>query len=176
MKLILLLLLCCVYPQGYAAELFGVALTGATQGKLRDAVKKAGIKLVQQSGKDTFYDVYKGDSVLHKADHLYLGFVKKDKKFAFAEYEFSGLKQPVLLNKLNKKYGLANLVKGKFITDSSYSWVSKGIQITLYQDWRAYKTRLIYFNPTALMQLRSEQKLFDIPSNQQVAVYLEKAY
>jgi len=81
-----------------------------------------------------------------------------------------------LLNKLNKKYGLANLVKGKFITDSSYSWVSKGIQITLYQDWRAYKTRLIYFNPTALMQLRSEQKLFDITSNQQVAVYLEKAY
>ena len=176
MKPILLLLLCSVYPHAYAAELFGVALTGATQDKLRVAVKKAGVKLVQQSGKDSFYDVYKGDSVLHKADSLYLGFVKKDKKFAFAEYEFSGLKQPVLLNKLNKKYGLASSTKGKFITDSSYSWVSKGIKITLYQDWEDYKTRLIYFNADALRQLRSEQKLFDITSNQQVAVYLEQAY
>jgi len=176
MKLFLLLFLCCIYTPAYAAELFGVNLNGATRDELRLAVENAGVKLIQYAGQGSFYDVYQGKAVLYKAKQLYLGFVKKDKRFAFAEYEFSGLKHPILLNKLNEKYGLAKLVKGKFLTDRSYSWVSKGTQITLSPDWKAYKTRLIYSDPAALKELRNEQKLFKIALGRQYAVYLDQAY
>ncbi|MCP4076259.1 MAG: hypothetical protein GY744_08740 [Gammaproteobacteria bacterium] len=176
MKLLSLLFFCCTYTPAFAVELFGVDLNGTTRDELRLAIENAGVKLVQYAGKGTFYDVYKGDTVLHKANQLYLGFVKKDKKFAFAEYEFSGFKHPVLLNKLNKKYGKASPIKGKFISDQSYSWVSKGIQITFYQDWNSYKTRLTYFNPETLKQLRNEQKLFSGVLKKQMAIYLEQGY
>ncbi len=153
-----------------------MGLNGATRDELRLAIENAGVKLIRHAGKGTFYDIYQGNAVLHKADQLYLGYVKRDKKFAFAEYEFSGLKHPFLLIKLNKKYGLAKPVKGEFISDRSYSWVSKGTQITLSPDWKSYKTRLIYSNPAALKELRNEQKLYKVTSNQQFAIYLDQAY
>ncbi len=176
MKLIALILLVFVNTAVNSAELFGVNLVSASRDELRAAVKMAGVKLVKEAGVGAFHDVYKGDSVLHEAKKLYLGFVKKDKKFAFAEYEFNGLQQPVMLNKLINKYGKAAPTKGKFLTDMSYSWLSDGIKINFYQDWPAHKTRLIYFNPEALQQLRSEQKLFAVASNKAKAVYQEQAF
>jgi len=176
MRKFLIFLLLCVFTQVYAAELFGVNLSGATRDQLRVAVKNAGLKLIQEAGSDGFYDIYKGDSVLYKANHLYLGFVKKDKKFAFAEYEFNGLKHPAMLKRLKSKYGPASLGHGEFITDQSYSWISEGIFIKFYQDWDAYKMRLTYSKPEALQLLRNEQKKFQINTNQLQAGYMEQAY
>ena len=176
MKPFLPILLLTAITSVNAAELFGVNLTNATRDELRLAVKKAGVKLIQEAGAGAFYDTYKGSSVLHRADHLYLGFVKKDNKFAFAEYEFNGREQPVMLTKLNKKYGAAQIAKGKFMSDKSYSWFSKGIEITFYQDWQAYKMRLIYANPEALIQLKKEQHEFKSALMQQNKNYLEQAY
>ena len=176
MKLFFLIFLLSYLTQAGGAELFGVNLSTTSRDELRVAVKNAGVKLVQEAGIDAFYDIYKGGGILHKAKHLYLGFVKKDNKFAFAEYEFIGLHQPGMLRKLNKKYGNAKRLKGSFMSDQSYSWLSNGIEITLYQDWPAHKMRLSYVNPEALKQLRVEQKMFKIAVKNQNANYLDYAY
>jgi len=176
MKPFVLILLISFFSHANAAELFGVNLANASRDELRIAVKNSGVKLVQEAGIDAFYDIYKGGAVLHKAKHLYLGFVKKDKKFAFAEYEFIGLQQPGMLRKLNKKYGPAQRSKGKFMSDQSYSWLSNGIKITFYQDWPAHKMRLTYVNPEALKQLKRERQQFNINSSVKNATYLEHAY
>lgn len=176
MKYLILFVSLCISHTVNAAELYGLSLTSATRDEFRIAVKNAGVKLVQEAGVDAFYDIYEGSSVLHGASNLYIGFVKKNNKFAFAEYEFEGLTQPVLLKKLNIKYGKAKLEKGKFITDFSYSWNSNGIKISLYQDWVAYKMRLIYQNSDELAQLKAEQQQFITASKQQNTFYNEKAY
>lgn len=176
MKYLLFVLLTWAVFPAYSAQLFGVNLSTATRDELRIAVKNAGVKVVQEAGIDAFFDIYEGDSVLHKAKYLYLGFVKKNQKFAFAEYEFNGLKQPVMLQKLTAKYGKTKPMQGKYFSDVSHSWLSDGIKITLYQDWKGYKTRLTYIDPAALNQLKEEKNQYQLATKQANVNYLEMAY
>ena len=176
MKFLILLPLICFALSAHAVQLFGVDLQNANQQQLRTAVKNAGVKLISEAGDEDFFDVYDSTSVLAGSTHLYLGFVKKDKQFAFAEYAFSGLKQPFMVQKLEQKYGKAQVSTGRFQSDRRFSWQSNGISITLYTDWANYQTRLVYFKPDALTLLRQEQQQFKIgqveqKDQEQVAAY-----
>lgn len=166
-KPIILFLLLWGTTSAYAAELFGIGLLNATQNKLRKAVKKAGATLIKNAEKDTFFDRYSSEGLLQGSSKLYLGFVKKDRKFAFAEYEFDGLLQPRMLQKLTAKYGKGRASKGKFLSDKTYTWQSAGITIELSPDWQSYQTRLTYYNPAALQRLREEQQQYKGKLNQQ---------
>ena len=83
--------------------------------------------------------------------------MKQDKRFAFAEYELTGLKHPKLLQKLQEKYGPPKIIKGKFISDKSYRWKQDGIEIKLEVDWQNFRTRLSYVEPVAFAALKKEQ-------------------
>ena len=67
------------------------------------------------------------------------------------EYEFVGLRQSQILKKLGRKYGPAEIIKGKFISDKSYRWLDNGIEILLRSDWQNYRTRLSYIDQTAML-------------------------
>ena len=87
-----------------AVDLFGVRLLNSSRDQLRTAVKNAGTTLISEAGEATFFDVYDSQAVLPGSQQLYLGFVKKDKRFAFAEYSFQGLQQPQMVQKLTNKF------------------------------------------------------------------------
>ena len=177
MKTSLLLVLLMLSPSlVQAAELFGVDLASTERDELRSAVKNAGLKLISEAGDDAFFDSYESDLVLSKSTRLYLGFVKQDRKFAFAEYEFIGLKQPVLVKKLNQKYGKAMLKSGKFLTDQAYKWQSGGVEIELYTDWSNYRTRLLYSIPEQLVRLNQEKTEFATQMGEVPLVFNEVAY
>ena len=159
-----------------AIELFGIDLNAATRDEFRVAVKQSGAKLISEAGKDAFYDVYEGDALLHNARRLYLGFTKKDQRFAFVEYEFAGLQQPAMLARLIQKYGPPKKRAGNFISDFSYSWRQGDLQILFFQDWPNYRTRLSYIRTPSLQQLRAEQSRFERDQRQQLLVFNEKAY
>lgn len=161
---------------GYAVDLFGVNLAQATRDQLRNAVKNAGVKLVRQAGDDTFYDVYESAEILHGSNRLYLGFVKGDNRFAFAEYEFPGLQQPEMQRRLVAKYGQPTVNSGKFMTDKVYLWQIDSVRIRLHADWSMHKTRLVYFIPAALEQLHGEQKNFMIGLREKQQLYLPQGY
>jgi hypothetical protein len=174
-RFLLLLLILPALPV-QAIELFGVDLSVATRDELRIAVKQSGAKLLSEAGKDAFYDVYAGGALLQNAQRFYLGFVKKDQRFAFIEYEFSGLQQPAMLSRLIQKYGQPQKRAGKFISDFNYSWQVDGVQIQFYQDWPNYRTRLSYIRKETLQQLRLEQAQFELEQRKQRLVFNEKAY
>lgn len=145
---------------GQAAELFGISLSGATRDQLRAAVKQSGMTLIREAGDDEFFDVYDSQTLLPGSSRLYLGFVKSNQRFAFAEYEFNGLRQPIMLQKLRTKYGEPQLLGGKYLTDQRYQWSTDEVQISLTVDWAQHKTRLLYYQPAALDDLRQEQKAY----------------
>ncbi len=155
---IVLLFLCsgCCYPVA-ALELFGVTLESATRDELRAAVTQAGMVLTSEGGEDKWYDLYDSSTALEGSSQLYLGFVKQDQRFAFAEYEFKGLQRKQLLRDLTLKYGAAEVQGGRFISDRSYRWQQEGIEIELTGDWQNYKTRLIYVMPANMADLLAER-------------------
>ena len=159
-----------------AVELFGLDLSTARRDEFRLAVRQSGAKLLSEAGKDAFYDVYEGDALLHNARRLYLGFSKKDQRFAFIEYEFAGLQQPAMLARLIQKYGQPKKQAAKFISDFNYRWKMDGVQIRLYQDWPHFRTRLSYSRQQSLQQLRAEQSQFEQDQRQQLLVFNQKAY
>ncbi len=140
-----------------AVELFGLQLANASQNQLRDAAKKAGVILIRESNESLWFDSYDSSSVLPGSSRLYLGFVRKDQRFAFAEYEFVGLKHAQMLTRLNQKYGPGKISRGKFISDHEYRWQQDGVQIIFKTDWQNYRTRLSYVNPITLKQLKIER-------------------
>ncbi|MCP4877054.1 MAG: hypothetical protein GY896_16480 [Gammaproteobacteria bacterium] len=154
---ILLYLTVGLFQPVAALELFGVDLESTNRDELRGAVKNAGVVLVREGGEDDWYDVYDSSSVLSGSRHLYLGFVRRDQGFAFAEYEFNGLNSKSLLRELNAKYGVAKVHAGRFVSDRRYLWLRDGIEIELASDWQNYKLRLSYINPENLADLRAEQ-------------------
>lgn len=176
MKYFLFILLFLVLAPAQAVELFGVQLGQASRDQFRSAIKKSGAKLISEAGIDEFYDVYESSRILHNSRRLYLGFVKKDGKFAFAEYEFNGLQQRGLLAKLVEKYGKGQKTSGKYLSDTSWQWQVNGIHITLQSDWQAFTTRLVYRNPDALKLLKQEQTSHLANLNQQQDAYLRFAY
>ena len=157
-KRILLLFLCSGLCHPAAAlELFGVTLESATRDELRAAVNRAGLVLVSEGGEDKWYDLYDSSEVLEGSSRFYLGFVKQDQRFAFAEYEFTGLEREQMLRDLTLKYGAAEVQGGRFISDRSYRWRREGIEIELTSDWQNYRTRLIYVMPANMADLLAER-------------------
>jgi len=144
-------------PAAQAVELYGVQLQQAKKGTFISAIKKAGLKLIREGGDDNFFDIYDSTDALDGSKQMYVGFVKKSQSFAFAEYEFEGFNQSLMLNRLKKKYGQPNIVKGKFISDTAYFWNDAGIEISYTTDWAKYKTRLLFSQPQALAQLKLEK-------------------
>ena len=176
MKSILITFLLCCSFSVYAVSLYGVELQTAKRDQLRSAVKNAGLKLQKEAGKDGFFDQYKSDSAISVSSSLYLGFVKKTQDFAFAEYEFKGLKQPAMMLHLQQKYGKPVQVKAKFVSDKRYSWSQGGITIHLYQDWAAYRTRLSYINGAALNVLHNERRTLQTQKNIKKILISEQSY
>ena len=143
-----------------ALELFGVSLQSTDRTELRSAVKAAGVILIREGGKENWFDVYDSSRALAGSSRLYLGFVKQDLRFAFAEYEFESLISRQLLSNLTAKYGAAEILAGSFISDRKYRWQSDGIDIELSSDWRNHKSRLSYINPANMADLLAERSTY----------------
>lgn len=158
MRLMIITLILLLQSGNLAAvELFGLDLLNSDQQELRVAVKQAGAELIRESGELFWFDSYDSSGVLPGSSRLYLGFVRQDRRFAFAEYEFVGFKHDQMLVRLNQKYGSGQVNPGNFFSDQEYRWQQDGIQITLKTDWQNYRTRLSYINPVTLKQLKQEQ-------------------
>jgi len=138
-------------------ELFGVALETASSDELRAAAKEAGVVPIREAGEDDWFDIYDSSAVLPGTTRLYLGFVKQNQRFAFAEYEFTGLNPTQMLHNLSAKYGEAEVSRGRFMSDRSYRWQADGIEISLSSDWQNYRSRLSYIEPANLATLRAER-------------------
>lgn len=151
-----ILVLCCWFPAVHAFQLWGVDVTNSGRDQVRQAVKNVGVILISEAGQDQFFDSYDSSSVLEGSSRLYLGFVKENRHFAFAEYEFPGVQQAAMLQRLVEKYGPFQRKPGKFLSDSVLNWELSGVRITLQMDWENYRTQLIYAVPQALDQLRAE--------------------
>lgn len=151
-------MLCSLLPGPAAAlELFGVDLEATNRDELRDAAKRAGVILIREGSSDIWFDAYDSSAVLAGSNQLYLGFVKADLRFAFAEYEFKGIHLKRLLRNLEGKYGRASTRRGRFLSDNSYSWQSDGIEIRLSSNWHSYRTRLTYIDPGNMADLVAER-------------------
>ena len=140
-----------------ALELFGVELETTDRDALRAAVKEAGVELIREGGETAWFDVYDSAAVLPGSRRLYLGFVKADARFAFAEYEFTGLDAQPMLAALSGKYGEPETRAGRYLTDRSYRWQRDGVAIELAADWHNYRLRLSYVVPRNLAALQAER-------------------
>jgi hypothetical protein len=154
---LLLFLLGGLFQPAAALELFGVNLESTTRDALREAAREAGLLLLRESGEDSWFDAYDSSTVLDGSTRFYLGYVKQDQRFAFAEYEFRGLNQKQLVRNLTTKYGVAEVQRGRYISDRSYRWQRDGIQIELSSDWQNYATRLLYVIPQNMAALLAER-------------------
>lgn len=155
---VLLCLLIGPHQPVAALELFGVDIESTSRDELRGAVKDAGVVLIREGGDDEWFDVYDSSTVFTGSTRLYLGFVRADQRFAFAEYEFNGFNSKRILRDLTTRYGAAETRAGQYVSDSSYLWQRDGIEIRLSSDWHNYKTRLSYVKPANLADLRAEQQ------------------
>ncbi len=155
---LVIMFLCSSATSVSAAELFGVKLISATKSTLRQAANMAGARLKRQAGEFDFYDEYYSADILKNSDKLFFGFSKKTEKFAFAEYEFKGLRQDEMLRRLVNKYGPSQKLKQVFISDTIHRWVIDGVEISYYKDWANYKTRVTYIVPELLAELKIAKK------------------
>jgi hypothetical protein len=177
MRLMIITIILLVASNNLAAvELFGINLVNSGQTELRSAAKKAGVILIRESDKSLWFDSYNSSNVLPGSSQLYLGFVRADQRFAFAEYEFVGFRHDQMLAKLRQKYGSGQITRAKYFSDNEYRWLQDGIQISFRIDWQNYRTRLSYVDPAALKQLKTEQfnarrKLVEDNSTQANPVY-----
>ncbi len=156
-SLSLLAVMMLATPGAIALELFGVSLESTSRDELREAAKQAGLSLIREGGDDNWFDLYDSSTVLAGSSRFYLGFVKQNQQFAFAEYEFHGLNTRRMLGDLIRKYGAAEVRQGRFVSDRSYHWQQDGIRIDLFSDWHRYKTRLSYTHPANLAELLAER-------------------
>jgi len=142
--------------------LFGIQLKSASHDDLSAAAKRAGVSLIREGGETKWFDVYDSQAVLSGSSRLYLGYVKQGRRFAFAEYEFIGIKQSNILAKLTRKYGKPQILAGKYLSDKRFHWQQNGIEITLTTDWPNFRTHLSYVEPEALTILEQEQLQADL--------------
>ena len=172
-KVLLSVFLLLLASPATALELFGVQLESTARDELREAAKNAGLVLIREGGDENWFDLYDSSAVLEGSRRLYLGFVKKDQRFAFAEYEFLGFQHKRILQDLQRKYGPAEILGGRFVSDRRYRWYRDGIQIELGGDWQNYRTRLIYTNPQNMAALFAERAAKNSPADdaEQVSLY-----
>ncbi len=165
-------LLFTLAPPVAALELFGVALESTNRDELREAAKNAGLVLIREGGEENWFDIYDSKAVFAGSHHFYLGFVKEDRRFAFAEYAFRGVDTNSLVRKLSRKYGAPQVESGRFFSDQRYRWQRDGIKIELASDWRRYRTRLSYINPPNMAALLAERNALRAEQDkQQVSLY-----
>ncbi|MDH3535567.1 MAG: hypothetical protein OER87_07470, partial [Gammaproteobacteria bacterium] len=142
-------------------DLFGVALESAGGDELRRAVAEAGMVPIREGGEDAWFDIYDSAAVLDGSTRFYLGVVKQDQRFAFAEYEFRGLNPKPILRRLITKYGAADEIRaGRYLSDRGYRWRRDGIDIELVSDWQNYRFRLSYVDARNLADLQAEKASF----------------
>ncbi|MEM7563404.1 MAG: hypothetical protein AAF353_10195 [Pseudomonadota bacterium] len=153
----LLILLAWLPAQAFALEFYGVALENTSRDELRAAVKQAGAVVLQEAGDEHWFDIYDSSAVVAGSSKLFLGFVREDQRFAFAEYEFPGLNASQFVAKLKDRYGDAEISHGRFVSDRRYQWEKDGIVIHLVNDWQNYKTRLSYIESENLARLQQEK-------------------
>lgn len=170
-RIIFACMLFALAPPAMALELFGVSLETTSRDELREAARNAGLVLIREGGEDNWFDIYDSTSVFPGSVHFYLGFVKQDQSFAFAEYEFRGLKMNSLLRRLSSKYGEPEIEAGRFVSDNRYRWQRDGIKIELTSDWRNYKTRLVYIEPANMAALQAERVLPAVDQGQKLSLY-----
>ena len=152
--------LCVVLTASPAAalDLFGVALESAGGDELRRAVVDAGMVPIREGVADEWFDIYDSSAVLAGSARFYLGVVKQDQRFAFAEYEFRGLNPKPILQRLTAKYGAADEIQaGRYLSDRGYRWRRDGIDIELVSDWQNYRFRLSYIDARNLADLQAER-------------------
>ncbi len=165
-----ILLFLCLPQVATALELFGVNLENSSRDELRSAVKQAGLILIREAGEDQWYDIYDSSTAVQGSSRLFLGFVKADQSFAFAEYEFNGIDSRNLAQTLILKYGDAEMKSGRYLSDRSYRWQRDGIEIKLANDWQNYRFRLSYIEFGNLAKLQQEQS-GKVARNEQTAEY-----
>lgn len=142
-----------------AVELFGVQLQTTNRDELRGAVQQSGATLISEGNDEQWFDVYDSSTLLPGSRRLYLGFVRSNGAFSFAEYEFPGLVTDRLLSMMEGKYGPANEVrKGRFLSDQRFIWSRDDLNIELFSDWSNYRVLLSYQNASNLLQLQAEQQ------------------
>jgi hypothetical protein len=149
-----------------AVTLFGVDPATVGRAELRTAALSSGAKSIGNAATGAPFEIFRAQELLPGAETLYLGFDPESGAWAFAEYEFIGLEQPSILGILRAKYGNPEVTEPGFISDTAYHWQVDGVQISLYQDWPAYRMRLLYQNPAMMPRLRaafSGSKLLDDP-------------
>jgi hypothetical protein len=159
-----------------ALTLFGQDFQQTDRTAMRSAVKNSGAKLVKESVDDGIYDVYESDKLLAGSSRLYLGFTNAENRLAFVEYDFVGFQQDSVVQKLTSKYGKPEIGRARFLSDRGYQWVVDGIRITLYQDWPAYRTRLIYTNPQDFQAIRTEYRQYLSSKLKSATKDLDQAY
>lgn len=167
---IAILLLALASP-AQALELFGVTLESSNRDQLREAAKEAGMTLIREGGDDIWFDIYDSSTVLTGSVHFYLGFIKRDQRFAFAEYEFRGFNSKSMLQRLSARYGAPEVRRGKFLSDRSYRWQRDGIEIRLASDWQLYRTRLSYVIPANMVDLQAERAAYFADQEPRVSLY-----
>ena len=162
---------CLLVVTGPAAalELFGVDLEATDRDALRAAVREAGVEPIREGGDQDWFDVYDAAAVLPGSYRLYLGFVKADARFAFAEYEFVGLDAQPMLAELSAKYGKPEARNGRYLTDRRYRWRRDGVEIELAADWYRYRVRLSYVVPRNLAALQAERAAAVDPGDEPAA-------
>jgi hypothetical protein len=153
-----------------ALELFGVDLESSKRDEVRSAVEQAGLVLIREAGEEEWYDIYDSSAVVDGSSRLFLGFVKADQSFAFAEYEFKGTDATQLAQALVSKYGDAETQTGRYMSDRRYRWQREGIEIKLSSDWQNYRIRLSYIEFNNLAKLQAEQSEKSA-SNEETAEY-----
>lgn len=170
-KLTFAILLLVLAPPALALELFGVALESSSRDQLREAAREAGLVLIREGGEDNWFDIYDSSAVLAGSVHFYLGFIKQDQRFAFAEYEFRGLNSKSMLRRLSARYGAPQVQGGKFLSDRSYRWQRDGVEIRLASDWQLYRTRLSYVIPANMADLLAERSTYLADQQPQISLY-----
>ncbi len=143
-------------PPIHSFELFGINIETTDKGLLRNAIKKAGAKLIREGGLSNFYDIYDSKKLFEKSERLYTGFIKENGRFAFLEYQFPAQHHAIIQQKMESKYGPAEYNRGVFLTDSTLHWKVENILISLRTDFYRNKSFLIYEIPENRTKLTTE--------------------
>jgi len=138
----------------FALDLFDIKLEQSNRAELRSAVEGAGAIIVRRGGKLNAFDRYTSKALLNGSDEIYLGFDKQTNEFAFLEYRIPGMGNAAMLKKMEAKYGKAKTIRGEFISDTIYQWQVDGLLLSLYHEWDAGVSRLIYANEKRLIELQ----------------------
>ena len=157
MREFVLLALLVVIGNAQALSLFGIDPLNAGRDEVRAAALASGATNSRDAIPSPLYETFEAEQLLPGALRLYLGFEPETNTWAFAEYEFAGLTQPMILGILRAKYGDPEQTPARFVSDQAFHWRVDGVSISLYQDWPEQRTRLLYQVPARLSRLRAAQ-------------------